>query len=106
MLDPDARTVLDLMKAAGRPVMTALSPLEAREAYRSSRRALGPDAPDVALVENFSAPGPGGLVPLRYYRPAGPDELAPTYRAAGPAVLSRPVAAKVPPASGLAVIFS
>jgi len=77
MLDPDARTVLDIMKAAGRPAMTALSPLEAREAYRGSRRALGPDAPDVALVENFSAPGPGGLVPLRYYRPAGPDELAP-----------------------------
>lgn len=76
MLDPDARSVLDMIKAAGRPVMTALSPMEAREAYRNSRRALGPDAPEVALVEHFKAPGPGGAVPLRYYRPAGQDDFA------------------------------
>lgn len=76
MLDPDARTVLDIMKAAGRPAMTTLSPMEAREAYRGSRRALGPEAPDVALIEHFSAPGAGGVVPLRYYRPAGSDDFA------------------------------
>ncbi|MFC0284075.1 alpha/beta hydrolase [Camelimonas abortus] len=76
MLDPDARTVLNLMKAAGRPAMTTLSPMEAREAYRASRRALGPDAPDVALLEHFRADGPDGAVPLRYYRPAGSDDFA------------------------------
>lgn len=75
MLDPDARIVLDIMKAAGRPAMTTLSPMEAREAYRNSRRALGPAAPDVALVEHFSAPGPVGVVPLRYYRPAESDDF-------------------------------
>ena len=38
-----------------------------------------PDLPHVAMIREFQAPGPGGLIPLRYYRGAGtlPDEALP-----------------------------
>lgn len=73
MLDPHAQLVLDLIKAAGRPPMTALSAQEARAAYRAARGAMTPELPEVALVEDITAPGPGGPIPLRHYRGIGTD---------------------------------
>ncbi len=70
-LDPDARLILDLMRAAGRPPFEALSPNEAREAYANSRRALQPVRQDVADVRDTIARGPHGDIPLRLYRPSG-----------------------------------
>jgi acetyl esterase len=67
-LDPDAERVLDLIKAAGRPPIQICSPDEARTVYRASRKALSPDPPSVAQVQELNAPGPAGGIPLRFYR--------------------------------------
>ena len=67
-LDPDAERLLEMIRASGRPAIQSLSPQEAREVYRASRKALTPDPPDVAQVDDLVAPGPGGAIPLRMYR--------------------------------------
>ena len=70
-LDPDNQQILDMMKAAGRPPVSALQPDEARKMYRASRGALQPELPDMAEVRDLSAPGPAGDIPLRLYRGMG-----------------------------------
>ncbi|MDR3537101.1 MAG: alpha/beta hydrolase [Acetobacteraceae bacterium] len=72
-LDPDARLVIDMMRAAGRPPFEALSPDEAREAYANSRKILQPAREDVAETRDITAPGPHGDIPLRLYRPIGTE---------------------------------
>lgn len=72
-LDPDARLVLDMMRAAGRPPFETLSPAEAREAYANSRKVLQPAPEEVAESRDTTAPGPHGDIPLRLYRPAGTE---------------------------------
>jgi acetyl esterase len=70
-LDPDAELVLAMIAAAGRPPIQSLRPQEAREGYGAARRALTPDGPDVAHVEDLAASGPAGPIPLRSYRGRG-----------------------------------
>jgi len=70
-LDPDTLTVLDMMRAAGRPPFERLTPDEARAAYAATRAALQPDPEEVAEIRDLSVPGPLGDIPLRSYRPAG-----------------------------------
>ncbi len=70
-LDPDAETLLAMMRAAGRPPMETLSPDEARLAVTAGREAVQPDPQDVAEVRDLSCPGPHGAIPLRTYRPIG-----------------------------------
>jgi acetyl esterase len=70
-LDPDAETLLGMMRAAGRPPMETLSPDEAREAFKAGRAVTQPDPQDVAEVRDLSCPGPHGAIPLRTYRPIG-----------------------------------
>ena len=70
-LDPDAETLLGMMRAAGRPPMETLSPDEAREAFKAGRAVTQPDPQDVADVRDLSCPGPHGPIPLRAYRPIG-----------------------------------
>src|SRR4029077_2787860 len=48
-----------------------LSPQAAREEFRRSRRALNPDPPEVAAVEDRYIPGPGGVLRVRCYRARG-----------------------------------
>ncbi|MFO1117050.1 MAG: alpha/beta hydrolase [Beijerinckiaceae bacterium] len=69
-VDPDAQNLLAMLKAAGRPPLTSLSPEEARAAYLAGRVLLQPDLPQVAELKDMSAPGPHGDVPLRFYRGA------------------------------------
>jgi len=78
-LDPDAQLVLDMMRAAGRPPFETLTPAEARQAYSASRKVLQPEPEPVAEVRNTTAPGPGGDIPVRLYRPNGaaPAEILP-----------------------------
>jgi acetyl esterase len=66
-LDPEAENVLSLIKASGRPRTETLTPLQARELYRASCRALAPAPPDFARVRDLSASGPAGDIPLRLY---------------------------------------
>ncbi|BDG74460.1 alpha/beta hydrolase [Roseomonas fluvialis] len=70
-LDPGAQSVLDLIRAAGRPPLHQLTPAEARAVNVAARPVLQPDPPAVAAVQNLACPGPAGPVPLRHYRSRG-----------------------------------
>ena len=70
-LDPDAETLLAMIRAAGRAPMETLSPDEARRQLSAGRAVTQPDPQDVAEVRDLSCPGPHGAIPLRVYRPMG-----------------------------------
>ncbi len=74
--DPDAKVVLDMIKAAGRPPFEQLTPDEARQAYMNSRKLLQPVPEEVAESRDTVAPGPHGDIPVRLYRPAGTEASA------------------------------
>lgn len=67
-LDPQVRKLLDDLARLGAPPIETLSPEEARANFSARLRVPGPA---VAAVEDRAAPGPGGPVPVRIYRPAG-----------------------------------
>lgn len=70
-LDPDAETVLEMIRIAGRPSYETVGALEARRLSRAGREVLSADPEPVALVRDLSAPRPdGGALPLRLYRGA------------------------------------
>lgn len=71
MLHPQARALLRLMEEKGVPPTHTLTPAEARAFYRQRRTFTQPDPPEVASVRDLQAPGPGGPIPLRAYRPLG-----------------------------------
>lgn len=75
-MHPDAETLLDLIRTAGRPPFETLSVAEARQAYDASRAALQPPPDEVAEVRGLAIPGPGGPLPLRLYRGAGTSDAA------------------------------
>ena len=70
-LDPDAETLLAMIRAAGRPPFETMSPEEARDAFMAGRTATQPLPQDVAEVRDLSCPGPLGDIKLRAYRPLG-----------------------------------
>jgi len=69
-LDPDAATVLEMIRTSGRPPWHTLSPDGARASYMAGRQVTAPEPMPVAEVRDLSAPGPHGPIPLRLYRPA------------------------------------
>lgn len=71
MLDPQVQALLQRIAAAGRPPLHTLSPREAREEYRRSRRALHPEPPEVAVAEDREIPGGAGPIRARFYRARG-----------------------------------
>src|SRR4029450_1332873 len=73
MLDPQARSLLQLIEERGGPPFHLLVPEEARRAYRERRFFTQPAAPEVASVYAVKADGPAGPIPLRVYRPLGAD---------------------------------
>jgi acetyl esterase len=69
-LDPQARAVLDQMAEAGGPPINELSVNEARQA--SAALAAMQGLPElVAIVEDRTLLGPGGVIPVRIYVPCG-----------------------------------
>jgi len=78
-LDPQARAVLERIARARLPPYSELGAAAVREFYRETRGPLGAAPPEVARVEAVHAPGPGGVIPIRLYRPlgAGADERLP-----------------------------
>jgi acetyl esterase len=70
-LDPDAETLLAMIRAAGRPPMETLSPEEARQAFTAGRKVTAPEPQEVAEVRDLACPGPRGEIKLRAYRPRG-----------------------------------
>ena len=74
MLDPDVRRLLDTVFAV--PADAAPPDIEAlRAAAEEAPRRLGGEPEAVASVEDLSAPGPAGPIPLRIYRPDAAQPL-------------------------------
>jgi len=69
-LDPQARTFLDMLAAAGAPPLTESTPEQGRAAM-VMMTALGGQPEQKAATEDRTIPGPGGDIPLRIYRPEG-----------------------------------
>ncbi len=67
-LDPQAKTFLEQIEAAGLPKIEELSPAAAREQTKIAVELIGP-GPDVATVEDFAMPTSTGELPARRYVP-------------------------------------
>src|ERR1051325_6637444 len=70
-LDPQCRAVIDLVIKSGRPAYNTLSPKDARQLFRETRPASTPAPPEIGAVNNLTADGPHGPIPVRVYRPVG-----------------------------------
>ena len=73
-LDPQARSLLEAMQAAGLPPPFTLPVAEARRARRRQLVA-GPPRVEMVQVEDDRVPGPLGGIPVRWYRPRSEGEL-------------------------------
>ena len=69
-LDPDAQTLLDMVKEANRPAFETVTPAEARAAFMAARPVLAPEPMPVAELRDLAIPGPAGPIPARLYRPS------------------------------------
>lgn len=69
MLHPQAKALLELIERVGLPPTHTLTPTEARAVYRERRNFTQPPAPQVARIDELSADGPHGAIPMRAYRP-------------------------------------
>ena len=79
MLHPQLTALLEKAANSPLPPYHDVPPAVARRFYRDTRGPLTPDPPPVESVQLLLAPGKGGPVPLRAYRPkgAGKDEALP-----------------------------
>jgi acetyl esterase len=73
-LDPQARSLLQAMNAAGQPPPFTVPVAAARRARRRQLVA-GPPRAEMVKVEDDLVPGPLGGIRLRWYRPGRGDEL-------------------------------
>ena len=73
-LDPQAKQLLEQMKAAGAPPFGSISVEDTRKLF-DGIAALGPAPAEVASVTDREVPGPAGAVPIRVYRPSAPGPL-------------------------------
>jgi acetyl esterase len=71
MLDPQAQALMQLMIDKGVPPVNTLTPVEARESYRSRRSFTQPEAPAVFKVEDKVVSYKGVNIPVRVYHPQG-----------------------------------
>lgn len=67
-LHPDCLTILEMIRASGRPRFETMEPLAARAQYAAARPILQPPAPDVGEVRDLTLPGGAAA---RFYRPLG-----------------------------------
>lgn len=70
-LDPQAQALLDRARVAGTPKTSSLPPVQARQLYRETRLPTQPRARALELRRDIEIPGPGGMLPVREYRPLG-----------------------------------
>jgi len=68
---PQVAMLLERAARSPLPPYATVSPFVARRIYRDTRAAVSPAAPEVAEAKLLLAPGPGGPIPLRAYRPFG-----------------------------------
>jgi len=69
MLDPQAQALMQLMVEKGVPPVNTMTPVQARESYRSRRAFTQPDAPEVYQVADQVIQSNGVNVPVRVYHP-------------------------------------
>jgi acetyl esterase len=74
-LDPDAQTLLDMVKEANCPAFETVTPAEARAAFMAARPVLAPEPMPVAELRDLAIPGPAGPIPARLYRPSSGGTL-------------------------------
>jgi acetyl esterase len=74
-LDPDAQTLLDMVKEANRPAFETVTPAEARVAFMAARPVLAPEPMPVAELRDLAIPGAAGPIPGRLYRPSAGGAL-------------------------------
>ncbi|MDQ7911913.1 alpha/beta hydrolase [Pseudomonas sp. 102515] len=74
-LTPEVAGLLAQLAAHPQPPLDSLTPQQARAAYVQLNRALGLPPAGVTRVDELSAPGPLGPIPLRLYRPYAKDDL-------------------------------
>lgn len=67
LVRPDVQMILTMMEASDAPLMSEVSPVEAREMYNAMGAMLEADAVEIARIEDLSCPGPAGDIPLRLY---------------------------------------
>ena len=70
-LHPQAEAFLKRMMLEHVPTVSALSPIEARRWDAKVTGFFTSTSEEVVRVENITAPGPGGPIPLRVYTPKG-----------------------------------
>ena len=68
---PQVAMLLERVARSQLPPYATVPPFVARRIYRDTRAAVSPAAPEVAEAKLLLAPGPGGPIPLRAYRPYG-----------------------------------
>lgn len=64
---PDVQTILTMLESSDAPLMSEVSPVEAREMYNAMGTMLEADPVELARIEDLSCPGPSGDIPLRLY---------------------------------------
>jgi acetyl esterase len=72
-MDPQVAQVLATMAKAGGPSLADATPQQMRPLYAKLGEELGGPSCAMAAVEDLSASGLGGTIPLRVYRPLGLD---------------------------------
>jgi acetyl esterase len=68
---PQVAALLERFARSPLPLYYTVPPFVARRIYRDTRAAVSPAPPAVAEATLLLAPGPGGPIPVRAYRPAG-----------------------------------
>lgn len=67
---PEIQPILDVVNDPARPKTGTVPVADVRSGYETFMKLAGP-APALHSVEDHAIPGPGGLLPVRVYRPAG-----------------------------------
>ena len=74
MLDSEIQPIVDLMNAAPGPPAHEIPVSQARAAHDRETQIMSGPGEEVAEVREVEAPGPGGPVPIRVFRPRGAGE--------------------------------
>ena len=70
-LDPQTKSLLDLMAALNAPPLSEQTPEQVRVGIKMQRELVPVESEPVAQVVNRTIPGPAGEIPVRIYAPAG-----------------------------------
>jgi len=64
---PDVQALLGMLAMMQQPPMSAMSPAEAREAYRMMTPVADAEPAELAVIRDLTSPGPAGDIRLRLY---------------------------------------